>query len=211
MRSVRQLDLLDARPELLGQRQRPLERLAHARFQLPAGSLGSRPAAPTARPGARRRGAPRAGRDRLGELQRGRIAGVLPDHLPEQQRRVADVARQRPSLVQRGGERDHPVARDRAVGRLQPDDPAQRRRLADRAAGVRAQRPRREAGRDRRGAAAGGAARARARDPTGCSAGPNAEFSFEEPIANSSWLVFASSVAPASGSRCTDVAVYGGR
>ena len=70
----------------------------------------------------------------------------------------AHVARQRPGLVERGGEGDHPVARDGAVGRFQPDDPAQRRGLADRAAGVGAERPRREPGGDRGGAAAGGAA-----------------------------------------------------
>ena len=45
----------------------------------------------------------------------------------------------------------------------------------------------------------------------GLSDGPNAEFSVEEPMANSSWLVFASSGAPASRSRATAVAVYGGR
>ena len=44
----------------------------------------------------------------------------------------------------------------------------------------------------------------------GFSAAPNAEFSLEEPIANSSWLAFASNVAPASVSRSTAVAVYGG-
>src|SRR5579884_1105087 len=45
----------------------------------------------------------------------------------------------------------------------------------------------------------------------GLSTGPNPEFSFEEPIANSSWLVLPSSGAPASSSFCTTVAVYGGR
>ena len=45
----------------------------------------------------------------------------------------------------------------------------------------------------------------------GLSTGPNPEFSFEEPIANSSWLVFASSGAPASASFPMTVAVYGGR
>ena len=45
----------------------------------------------------------------------------------------------------------------------------------------------------------------------GLSTGPYAEFSLEEPIANSSWLVFASSGAPAAPSRATAVAVYGGR
>src|ERR1700738_3723204 len=45
----------------------------------------------------------------------------------------------------------------------------------------------------------------------GLRTGPKAEFSVEEPIANSSWLVFASSGAPASARRATEVAVYGGR
>ncbi len=45
----------------------------------------------------------------------------------------------------------------------------------------------------------------------GLSTGPKAEFSFDEPIANSSWLVLASSGAPAPVSRSTLVAVYGGR
>src|SRR3954451_1774093 len=41
--------------------------------------------------------------------------------------------------------------------------------------------------------------------------GPKPEFSFDEPIANSSWLVLASSGAPAAGSCSTTVAVCGGR
>ena len=41
----------------------------------------------------------------------------------------------------------------------------------------------------------------------GLRTGPKAEFSLEDPIANSSWLVFASSAAPASLSRDTAVAV----
>src|SRR5437764_7844944 len=45
----------------------------------------------------------------------------------------------------------------------------------------------------------------------GFSTGPNAEFSFDEPIANSSWLVLPSKGAPASANRLTTVAVYGGR
>src|SRR3954452_16191248 len=45
----------------------------------------------------------------------------------------------------------------------------------------------------------------------GLRTGPNAEFSFDEPMANSSWFVLASTGAPASRSRSTDVAVYGGR
>src|SRR4051794_10437656 len=45
----------------------------------------------------------------------------------------------------------------------------------------------------------------------GLSTGPKAEFSFDEPIANSSWFVFPSSGAPASARLRTTVAVYGGR
>ena len=45
----------------------------------------------------------------------------------------------------------------------------------------------------------------------GLSTGPKPEFSFDEPIANSSWLVLPSSGAPAAASCATAVAVYGGR
>ena len=41
--------------------------------------------------------------------------------------------------------------------------------------------------------------------------GPKPEFSFDEPMANSSMLVLPSSAAPASVRRRTAVAVYGGR
>ena len=41
--------------------------------------------------------------------------------------------------------------------------------------------------------------------------GPNALFSVEEPIANSSRLVFAITTAPAARKRSTTVASYGGR
>ncbi len=45
----------------------------------------------------------------------------------------------------------------------------------------------------------------------GLRTGPKAEFSLEEPIANSSWLVLPSSVVPAAASCLTTVASYGGR
>ena len=41
--------------------------------------------------------------------------------------------------------------------------------------------------------------------------GPNAEFSFDDPIANSSQLVLPTMTAPAVSSRVTTVASYGGR
>src|SRR6266851_2850737 len=45
----------------------------------------------------------------------------------------------------------------------------------------------------------------------GLRTGPKPEFSLEDPIANSSWLVFASRLAPAPVRREMTVAVYGGR
>ena len=45
----------------------------------------------------------------------------------------------------------------------------------------------------------------------GLRAGPNAEFSLDEPIANSSQLVLPTMTAPARSSRSTTVASYGGR
>ena len=93
-----------------------------------------------------------------------------------------------------------------------PDDAAQRRRLADRAAGVRADR------RAARGSAATAAAepplraaRARGRGPTGSRSGPNAECSVDEPIANSSMFVLPRITAPASRSRSVMWASYGER
>ena len=76
--------------------------------------------APAARRSAGRRGARRsAARPPRGCSSEVESQGSLPDHVPEQQRGVGDVARERPALVERGGERDHPVARDRAVGGLE--------------------------------------------------------------------------------------------
>ena len=40
--------------------------------------------------------------------------------------------------------------------------------------------------------------------------GPNAEFSFEEPMANSSQLVLPTTTAPAANNRSITVALYGG-
>src|SRR5437660_10825161 len=44
----------------------------------------------------------------------------------------------------------------------------------------------------------------------GLRVGPNAEFSVDEPMANSSRLVLATGTAPAARTRSTTVAVYGG-
>ena len=59
----------------------------------------------------------------------------------------------------------------------------------------------------------GAAAAAPARNPLdvpGVGDGPYAEFSVDDPIANSSQLVLPMHTAPASNSRCTAVLVYGG-
>ena len=116
----------------------------------------------------------------------------------EQQRGVGDVARQRAGLVERGGEGDHPVAarprRTSASGR--------RSRTARRAGGssrrCRCRAPTARARRRRRRRCRRSSRRGRALRSHGFSTGPKAEFSFDEPIANSSWLVLPSSGAPAA-------------
>ena len=167
VRRVRQPAGLDRRPEPLGQPQRGLEALAARRARSPPRLLAGRAAPPARRAGSRAGPRRVGGSIGAGNAQRGRVAAVVADHVREQQRGVGDVAGQRPGLIQRGGEGDHPVARARAVGRLQPDDPAQRRRLADRAAGVGADRPRRQTRRPPRRRSRPRSRRARGRDPTG--------------------------------------------
>ena len=97
-----------------------------------------------------------------------RVAVILPRHRPEQQSGVPDAPRERPHRVQRRRERDQAVAGDQSVRRLQPHHAAERSRLADRAAGVGAERPDDLPGGDRGGAAAAGAAGHRDPGPTGC-------------------------------------------
>ena len=140
---VRKLALVDLRPELLDQGERPLEGLRDAGLD-PLGL--ARELARHAEAEALRSVA-RGQLDSALDADRGRVAVVAALHGAQQQRGVGDVARERSALVERRGEGDHPVAGDRAVGRLQADDPAQRRRLADRPAGVGPDRPRGEAGR----------------------------------------------------------------
>ena len=96
--------------------------------------------------------------DRLRQLDGGRVPRVAPGDHGVQEGAIRDGLRDGPDLVERRGERDDPVAGDGAVGRPQADDAAQSGGLLDRAAGVGAERPRREPGRDRRRRAAGGAA-----------------------------------------------------
>ena len=94
----------------------------------------------------------------------------------------------RPDLVQRRRQGDHAVPGHPAVGRLGADGAGDRGRLPDRPAGIGADRQRRlERGQRGRRTAAGAAG-----DPVrshGLWVGPYAEFSVDEPIANSSMLV----------------------
>ena len=83
---------------------------------------------------------------RLGRARRvGRIGAGDHRRAPAPRRRTVRV--ERADLIERRRERDQAVARHAAVGRLQADDAAERRRLADRAAGVGAERERRHAAR----------------------------------------------------------------
>ena len=108
---------------------------------------------------------------------------------PREQRGIGDGGRERSDLVERRGKGDEAVSRHPPVGRLHADHATQRRRLADRAAGVGAERERGEAGRHRRGAPPDEPPGTRD-GSWGLRVGPNAEFSVEDPIANSSRFVF---------------------
>ncbi len=160
---VRKVGLGDLCPERLAELERALEDLADAGLD-PLGVAGelARDAEPEAVEALRGRH-----RDVGLEPGAGRVVRIGTLHRREHQGRVGDGPRQRAALVERGGEGDHPVARDRAVGRLQADDPAERRGLADRAARVGADRAGSRAAGDRRGRAARGAAGNAARDPRG--------------------------------------------
>ena len=171
---VRQADVLDRRARPPRARRPPRGRAP--RPPAPCRPRSTRAAGRGACHGARprprrRRPAARSsvGRHRLG--RRGRVAVVATGDGVQQRRRVPDVARERPDLVERAGEGDDPVAADPAVGRLEPDDAAQRRRLADRAAGVGADRQRGVEGGDGRRGPAAAATRARGPAPTGWPSG----------------------------------------
>ncbi len=152
---VGQLGVGDVGAQLLAEGEGPLEHLAHPRLD-PLGIGGELPRHPdpeAAQVLARRH------RHAALDAGRGRVAGIAPDHRAEQQGRVGHVTGERPALVERRGEGDHPRAGDRSVGGLEPDDAAERRRLADRAAGVGADRTRSQASRHGGGRSAGGPAR----------------------------------------------------
>src|SRR5215218_1541985 len=83
-----------------------------------------------------------------------RVARVAAGDDLVEEGRVANGLRGRPDLVERRRKRDDAVTRDGPVGRAQADDSAERGWLLDRTAGVRPERPRREARGDGRGRAA---------------------------------------------------------
>src|SRR5690348_7484535 len=92
------------------------------------------------------------------QLDRRRVALVESRYHGVEEGAVEDVPGDRPDLVETRGEGHDAVTRDGAVGGPQADVAAERRRLLDRASGVRAERPGREAGADGRGGPAAGTA-----------------------------------------------------
>ena len=183
---VRQLELDDLGAERRGRLDRRLERAAHAGLERRRRSSSLRHADAQAR-----RSSPLGQRDRLGQRRRARrVARVVGRRsTPSRQRDVAHVARTaRPGRATTRTRRGRSAMTRPYVG-LSPTTPQKRGGLADRAAGVGAERERREAGRDRRRRAAATTRPARASRSHGLRVGPKAEFSVDEPIANSSMFV----------------------
>ena len=159
---------------------------------------------------------PSPGRRSAGRRAARRVGSCTPPSMPseveshgsrpcrwlQQDRGVGHVARERAALVERGGEGDHPVAADGAVGGLQPDDPAQRSPAGGSSRRCRCRSPRARCRRPPLRRCRPTSRPARGCGPTGSGPGPKPEFSFDEPIANSSWFVLPSTWMPASaGSR----------
>ena len=88
-------------------------------------------------------------------------------------------------------------ARDAPIARFHPDDATERRGLADRAAGIAAERAEGFIGRDRRRRSATRAPATRDKSQ-GLRVVLTLEFSVEEPIANSSRFVLPNGIAPAA-------------
>ena len=89
----------------------------------------------------------------------GRIVRIMAGDGVEQNRIVLDIARHRPDVIERIGQREHAAEADRAVSRFHSDDAATSRGIAHRAAGIGAERGRRKACRERHRRAARRAAR----------------------------------------------------
>src|SRR5690348_6635671 len=99
---MRQAARFDARAEAFRERERGLKALPDAWLDTTAltGQLLRNP-----QPDPLQIAAPRQ-LDRLRERERGGVAAILTDHVPEQEGGVGDVAGERPRLVERRGERD---------------------------------------------------------------------------------------------------------
>ena len=202
--TVRQLDVAHRRAKLGEDAHALVERRAHVRID-------------AAREHARRHADPQAlqvaaehSAENFGTARAAAVAsrGSAPLIDLETERGILDRSRERPDLIERRGERDEPEARDAAVGRLHPDDAAERGRLANRSAGVRSERDRRHARRHRDRRSAARSARRPVERPR-VADGPNAEFSVDDPIANSSQMVLPTMTAPACSSRSITVASNG--
>ncbi len=82
-------------------------------------------------------------------LERSRILRVKPRHGFQHDRAIFYAARHRASLIQAAGKRHHAPAAAAAIGRLDPANAGKGGGLADRSAGIRAGRGRRDARGDR--------------------------------------------------------------
>ena len=78
------------------------------------------------------------------------IKRVMPGDDVEHQRVIGDRPRQRADMVEREGQREDAAARYQTIGRLQPDNAAGAGRVAHAAAGVAAERHRKQTGGDAR-------------------------------------------------------------
>ena len=134
----------------------------------------------------------------LAGLVSGGVERVHTGREVERQSHVRQVAAQDAHLVQRAGVGDEPAARERPVTRLEADDAAEGGRQPHRAARVAAQRQRREEPPATRVGS------------SGFLTAPKVLFSLPEPMPNSSRFDLPITTAPASTSRLTTVASYGG-
>ena len=136
MAGVRQLDVDDLGTKTLGDGERLVEAGADARLDALL-ELGPRHAEADAVKAASLRDC-----DGLARTGARRVVGrILRDHLL-QQRGIAHGERHRTDLLEGTREGDHAETRDGAVGGHQTDQAAEGRGLADRPAGVGAERPR---------------------------------------------------------------------
>ena len=140
-------------------------------------------------------------------IDRGGVHRIVAAHGIVGERSVFDRSCKRSDLVEARRERNQAVPRDLAIGWFEADQITERGRLANRTAGIAADRWSLHT--------TNGCRRSAARTPGtrpgsyGLRVTPSAEFSHELPIANSSRFVLPIGMQPASRRRATAVAVYG--